>query len=162
MIVIWQSDTVNTKQAYFLFAIRVITRTTREPRLLCIAHLRPIDIVIHSPSDLFMQLIGCVWTTLLGDHPGIIPVDFGQNPMIGFNYINAIIEFFSWSLFSDVVVLLFAFLVFNRFRIEDVYVKMLTDTHIGGCKMHHGQRLVMVTIARLKNFKNKVQEGEDL
>jgi len=24
------------------------------------------------------------WTTLVGDHPGIIPVKFGQNPMSGF------------------------------------------------------------------------------
>ena len=34
--------------------------------------------------DLLMQPTGTVWTTLLGDHPIIIPVKFGQNPMSGF------------------------------------------------------------------------------
>jgi len=29
--------------------------------------------------DLLMQPTGTVWTTLIGDHPGIIPVKFGQN-----------------------------------------------------------------------------------
>jgi len=28
-----------------------------------------------------MQSTGTVWTTLVGDHPGIIPVKFGQNPI---------------------------------------------------------------------------------
>jgi len=31
-----------------------------------------------------MQPTGTVWTTLVGDHQGIIPVKFGQNPMSGF------------------------------------------------------------------------------
>jgi len=31
-----------------------------------------------------MQPTGTVLTTLIGDHPGIIPVNFGQNPMRGF------------------------------------------------------------------------------
>jgi len=31
-----------------------------------------------------MQPTGTVWTTLVEDHPGIIPVKFGQNPMSGF------------------------------------------------------------------------------
>jgi len=31
-----------------------------------------------------MQPTGTVWTTLVGDHPRIIPVKFGQNPMSGF------------------------------------------------------------------------------
>jgi len=30
-----------------------------------------------------MQPNGTVWTTLVGDHPGIIPVTFGKNPMSG-------------------------------------------------------------------------------
>jgi len=30
-----------------------------------------------------MQLIRTIWTTLVGDHPGIIPVKFSQNPMSG-------------------------------------------------------------------------------
>jgi len=28
-----------------------------------------------------MQPTGTVWTTWIGDHPGIIPVKFGQNPI---------------------------------------------------------------------------------
>ena len=35
--------------------------------------------------DLLMQPTETVWTTLIGDHPGIIPVKFGQNPISGFN-----------------------------------------------------------------------------
>jgi len=35
------------------------------------------------PHDLFMQPIRTIWTTLVGDHPGIIPVKFGQNPKSG-------------------------------------------------------------------------------
>jgi len=31
-----------------------------------------------------MQSTGTVSTTLVEDHPGIIPVKFGQNPMSGF------------------------------------------------------------------------------
>jgi len=31
-----------------------------------------------------MQPTGTVWTTLIGDQPGIIPVKFDQNPMRGF------------------------------------------------------------------------------
>jgi len=34
--------------------------------------------------DLLMQPIRTISTTLVGDHPGIIPVKFGQNPMSGF------------------------------------------------------------------------------
>ena len=30
-----------------------------------------------------MQLTETVWTILVGDHPRIIPVKFGQNPMSG-------------------------------------------------------------------------------
>ena len=33
------------------------------------------------PRDLLKKPTGMVWTTLVGDHPGIIPVKFGQNPM---------------------------------------------------------------------------------
>ena len=33
------------------------------------------------PRDLLMQSTGTVCTTLIEDHPGIIPVQFGQNPM---------------------------------------------------------------------------------
>ena len=36
------------------------------------------------PCDLLMQPTRTVWTTLIGDHPGIIPVKFGQNPISGF------------------------------------------------------------------------------
>jgi len=39
---------------------------------------------IFWPRDLLMQPTGTVWTILIGDHPGIIPVKFGKNPMIGF------------------------------------------------------------------------------
>jgi len=31
-----------------------------------------------------MQPIRTIWINLVGDHPGIIPVKFGQNPMSGF------------------------------------------------------------------------------
>jgi len=31
-----------------------------------------------------MQPTGTVRKTLIGDHPGIIPVKFGQNPISGF------------------------------------------------------------------------------
>jgi len=31
-----------------------------------------------------MQPTDTVGTTLIGDHPGTIPVKFGQNPMSGF------------------------------------------------------------------------------
>ena len=37
-----------------------------------------------TPRDLLMQPIRTICTTLVGDHPGIIPVKFGQNPMSGF------------------------------------------------------------------------------
>jgi len=36
------------------------------------------------PRDLLMQPIRTIWTTLVGDYPGIIPVKFGPNPMSGF------------------------------------------------------------------------------
>jgi len=39
---------------------------------------------ILKTRDLHMQPIRTIWTTLVGDHPGIIPVKFGQNPMSGF------------------------------------------------------------------------------
>ena len=52
--------------------------------------------LIYWPRDLLMQPTGTVWTTLIGDHPGIIPVKFGQIPISGsredvvwsFPYIN--------------------------------------------------------------------------
>jgi len=36
------------------------------------------------PCDLLMQPTGTVWTTLVEEHLGIIPVKFGQNPMSSF------------------------------------------------------------------------------
>jgi len=36
------------------------------------------------PRDLLMQRTETVWATLVEDHPRIIPVKFGQNPMSGF------------------------------------------------------------------------------
>jgi len=39
--------------------------------------LRP----IYWPHDLLMQPTGTVWTTLIGDHPRIIPVKFGEIPI---------------------------------------------------------------------------------
>ena len=39
---------------------------------------------IYWPRDLLMQPTGTVWTTLVEEHLGIIPVKFGQNPMSGF------------------------------------------------------------------------------
>ena len=36
------------------------------------------------PCDLLMQSTIMFWTTLVGDHTGIIPVKFGQIPMSGF------------------------------------------------------------------------------
>ena len=42
------------------------------------------DNLFFWPCDLLMQPTGTIWTTLIGDHPGIIPVKFGQNPMSGF------------------------------------------------------------------------------
>jgi len=38
---------------------------------------------IYWPRDLLMQPTETVWTTLIGDHPGIIPVEFGQIPISG-------------------------------------------------------------------------------
>jgi len=38
---------------------------------------------IYWPHDLLMQPTGTVWTTLIGDHPAIIPVKFGQIPISG-------------------------------------------------------------------------------
>ena len=35
-------------------------------------------------KNLLMQQTGMVWTTLVEDHQGIIPVKFGQNPMSDF------------------------------------------------------------------------------
>jgi len=31
-----------------------------------------------------MQPSRTIWTTLVGDHPGLIPLKFGQNPVSGF------------------------------------------------------------------------------
>ena len=36
---------------------------------------------IYWTPDLLIQPTGTVWTTLIGDHPGIIPVKFGQIPI---------------------------------------------------------------------------------
>jgi len=38
---------------------------------------------IYWPCDLLMQPTGTVWKKLIGDHPGIIPVKFGQIPNSG-------------------------------------------------------------------------------
>jgi len=38
---------------------------------------------IYWPRDLLMQQTGTVWTTLIGDHPRIIPVKFGQISISG-------------------------------------------------------------------------------
>jgi len=38
---------------------------------------------IYWPHDLLIQPSGMVWTTLIGDNPGIIPVKFGQFPING-------------------------------------------------------------------------------
>ena len=35
------------------------------------------------PRDLLMQPIRTIWTTLVGDHPGTIPVECGQIPISG-------------------------------------------------------------------------------
>jgi len=35
------------------------------------------------PCDLLMQPTGKIWTALVGDHLGIIPVMFSKNPMSG-------------------------------------------------------------------------------
>jgi len=51
-----------------------------ERRFLKIAFWKP----IFWPRDLHMHPTGRVWTLLVEDHLGIIPVKFGQNPMIGF------------------------------------------------------------------------------
>ena len=39
---------------------------------------------IYWPRDLLMKPTGTVWTTLIGDHPRIIPVMIGQIPISGF------------------------------------------------------------------------------
>jgi len=46
---------------------------------------------IYWPRDLLMQPTGTVWTNLIGDHPGIIPVEFGQITISGLR------EDVSWS-----------------------------------------------------------------
>jgi len=38
---------------------------------------------LFCPRDLLMQQITTSWTISLGDHPGTIPVVFGQIPMSG-------------------------------------------------------------------------------
>jgi len=35
------------------------------------------------PLDLLMQPIRTIWTIVVGDHPGTIPVEFGQIPING-------------------------------------------------------------------------------
>jgi len=35
------------------------------------------------PRDLLMQPIKTIWTISVGDHPGTIPVEFGQIPISG-------------------------------------------------------------------------------
>jgi len=35
------------------------------------------------PRDLLMQPIRTIWTILVGDHPGTIPVEFGHIPISG-------------------------------------------------------------------------------
>ena len=40
--------------------------------------------LIFLPCNIIIQPTGKVWTILVGDHPGIIPVKFGQNPMSSF------------------------------------------------------------------------------
>jgi len=35
------------------------------------------------PRDLHMQLVRTIWTSLVGDHPWPIPVEFGQIPISG-------------------------------------------------------------------------------
>ena len=35
------------------------------------------------PRDLLMQPIGTVWKKMVGDHPEIIPVEFGRFPISG-------------------------------------------------------------------------------
>jgi len=35
------------------------------------------------PRDLLMQPIKTIWTISVGDHPGIIPVEFGKIPISG-------------------------------------------------------------------------------
>ena len=39
---------------------------------------------IYWPRDLLMQPTGTIWTTLIGDHPRIISVKFGQVPISGY------------------------------------------------------------------------------
>jgi len=39
---------------------------------------------IFWPRDLLMQPTGTIWTIVVGDHPGNIPVKFGQNLISSF------------------------------------------------------------------------------
>jgi len=48
-----------------------------------------------------MQPTGTVWTTLAEDHPGIIPVKFGQNPMSGFREEVVWMKKFTHTLMDD-------------------------------------------------------------
>ena len=59
-------------QIWKLWSLQFQTR-----RFLKIAFWKP----IFWPRDLLMQPTGTVWTNLIGDHPGIIPVKFGQIPI---------------------------------------------------------------------------------
>ena len=40
-------------------------------------------VTIFWPRDLLMQPIKTIWTILVGDHPGTIPVEFGQITISG-------------------------------------------------------------------------------
>jgi len=42
------------------------------------------NLKIFWPCDLLMQPTETIWTTLVGDPPGIIPVEFDQNSMNSF------------------------------------------------------------------------------
>ena len=62
-----------------------------KPRWCYIPNMKALSYVVSDKkifgsfiSKWLMQPTGTVWTTLIGDHPGIIPVKFGQNPMSGF------------------------------------------------------------------------------
>jgi len=59
--------------------MRVLGIVVSEKRFLKIAFWKP----IVWPCDLLMQPTGMVWTNLIGDHPGIIPVKCGQIPISG-------------------------------------------------------------------------------
>ena len=51
------------------------------------------------PRGLLLQPTGAVWTILVEDHPGIIPMKFGQNPMLG-RYLHNVIGHKSCNMLS--------------------------------------------------------------